>query len=136
MFYYLVTLKDNKDRYISQRELYTQLQHVVRDYMPKGTDWSTCIAYELDTRSCLHLHTIVLTKNRISYKKISQAFSEKYNMHLHFKMFPKKDLQNVYDYICKEPRPYTTLEQISRERLYYKPTIFDVRKLSSQIVHC
>lgn len=118
----LVTVKDNKNRFITIKELETSLS-IMRSNS-KGFEWSDNEGYELDSRQCLHVHTLFKSANNLSVSKWSQRFSELTGLHVHLQPYKKEDDKKIRMYIKKEKVSKEILEDESRQYFLTKQKLF------------
>lgn len=98
-FYYILTIKRNAKEFTPILWINRQRDRVKR--MLGNVEWSCHSCYELDSLDRIHLHTYIKTNKEIYFHKFkSKGWS------IHFKQFPKEDLQTVIDYINKHKSAY------------------------------
>lgn len=120
----LVTVKDNKNRFISIKELEMTLEYIRKH--GEGWEWSDNVGYELDTRRCLHAHTLFKSPNNISVKKWTEWLSKVTGLHVHFQPYKKDDDSKIRRYINKERVPKEILENDSRQYFLTRKNMFNI----------
>lgn len=105
---YLVTIKNNANKYTTPQDLQTQYNRATKLY--PDAEWSSIRGIELDTLMRLHLHTIVYFKNTISMQRYIEMFNTG-SWIIHFKHYPKDDDLRVRDYVVKSGHWYNADER-------------------------
>lgn len=109
MHWYFLTIKNNRARYTSIREL-NEYYAKFRELIPRA-DYTDQIGYELDSKNRMHLHTVFCVPNQLSCKD-TNAMANYGSVQHHIKRFPFKDLERVVKYATQEKVPYIK-EEIS-----------------------
>lgn len=116
MHWYFLTIKNNRARYTSIKELEEYFAKV-RQLIPQA-EYSDKVGYELDSKCRMHLHAVFCVPNQISCKTYGELANYG-SVHHFFKRFPKKDLEKVISYATKEKSP-EIVEEISYQHWFQR----------------
>lgn len=119
---YIVTIRNNRNQFISVRDLNSKYQHVMSKLTKYNTEWSDNIGYELTKGNVLHLHTYMSCEKAPWYKSDD-------GWNIQFKVFPFEDVDNVIRYIHKDGQSKPEIEQREVESYYYlkdDPFVLDI----------
>lgn len=110
--FYLVTIRQNRKRFISIDDLNIKYQHIIGKLAKYGCEWSDNIGYELTKGKVLHMHTYVSCQKAPWYKS-----DDGWNIQL--KEFPVSDVGNIIGYIKKWDQSKCAREQREVESFIY-----------------
>lgn len=112
MHYYIVTIAPRLEKYHSPESLDMEWAKIRRKL--RGADWSDQVAYEIDSRERLHLHTIMKRE-----KQVLNPFRYATKEHsIHMSPFPGEDYDTVLAYIKKHAYNRYEQEQILIQNYY------------------